>query len=245
MKTIIITFITITFCVLVIAQNRTEENSIIEKSEFIFEGEMTDFKTFKVEEAQKRYTVYKINISKVFRGSDKIENGTIEIIREGANCGISDDGEIIIMPQHGYRSTINGIYFCTASEYPTNGDIQCLKTAKEGWTTNPNMYTVPTNSFQVQVIGNIDYYTKKGIGRNFKTKVEIYNYLGKQENIVIPKNTKTEQGQLKPTPTREDSIEQIQNKLLYEERKRNYHNYMEQRMKIIDAQQKEEIKEEK
>ncbi len=235
MKTIISVFIALTYSAITFAQADSTQieqtnkqiNDILDKAEFIFEGKQIEYKTFKNDSTKKNYTIYKIKISKIFRANDNLKIGTVEIIQEGANCGIDQWGNIFFIPQpHGYKSTTNGIYFCIPSGYPNSGTIECLKTEEHGWVSTPDLYAPPTNSIQLQEIGNIDYYTMKGININkeFKTKQEIYEYLKQFDNLVIPEQKpvkkKDASGSLNEKSTK--------NQIKYAQNVKNYDKYMEQ-----------------
>ena len=77
----------------------------------------------------------------------------------------------------------------------------------------------------------------------FKSKEEIYQFIEKYGNVTIIRDVEKTNEQPQPvklTPPQQkeaDSIKQAQNKLLYEQRKKNSDAYMEQRMKIMNEQE--------
>ncbi|OFX38007.1 MAG: hypothetical protein A2X08_06615 [Bacteroidetes bacterium GWA2_32_17] len=89
----------------------------------------------------------------------------------------------------------------------------------------------------------------KGFGKGFNSEEELMEYL-KKESIISQNDNNKDTEIIEKTPLKQtqaqkaeaDSIKQVQNKLLYEQRKKNNEQYMEQRMKIKEAQQKKKDK---
>ena len=194
--------------------------NIFQQTKFIFEGEVINKRV--IDKVDGEGTVYEMNISKVFRGS--LPENSVELIIK-KHVAQKQGGDVIIyMPVEDYPTPNKGIYFIV-------GDA------------------VSGSSIQVRALNTISDLSlpipyDKAI--KFESNNEIYSFIENHGRLTILNDTETKKKQplnSLRTQTEEDSIKQIQNKLLYEERKRNYHNYMEQRMKIINAQQKEEIKE--
>lgn len=228
MKEFTTIFLALALSFMAFAQNEIEVNHVFEKAEFIFEGKQIEYRTFYNDSTKKSYTVYKIEISNIFRGINTLKIGTIEIIKEGSNCGITDDGEIFFIPNnHSYTPTTNGIYFCTFSTYPQFGKNICL--------FNEYKYSNPTNKQMLRITNDIDYSTNSGVGRKFKNKQEIYEYLKKQDNIVVPSDDNAPIKKKDASGSLNDIKKQ--HEIRYAQNVKNYEKYMQQLQERIAVQQ--------
>jgi len=129
---------------------------------------------------QWKYIPIKYQIIQVFKGNNKIVNGTIEITGQEIYGGIMPDGRFVLT-EHGYHYFIppmNGIFFGVASTYPTNGKTITVYTQKDKYQAKIESYTFTTNYITLQYYNSYcfdggDYEMNK----IFKTKQEIYDFL--------------------------------------------------------------------
>jgi len=187
----------------------------------------------------KPLTAVKVQIIHVFRGN--LNPGTVEMVDDFG--GFWDNGIFMYM-MIGERTTpmrpgTKAIFFCNKSTYKpspmiTDNEIRVVPLMEE-INFSIRDYFKPGGNFEKEGRGF------KAFGKIFSSKNEFYQFLSKYRNISIPKDTvKIEEPPLKQTQAQKaeaDSIKQVQNKLLYEERKKNYQQY-EQNLKLKNKQQK-------
>ena len=116
----------------------------------------------------------------------------------------------------------------------------------------PSLNRVVDNSIQIKPIGQI--CNMGGFGRRFQSKQEIYDFLAQHENITIPPEPEKKKEEEKPqfTQAQSDSIQRAdstlkeENRKLYEQRKKNSDQYMQQlmeRIKIAEENKKKKADE--
>jgi len=239
MKKIIITAALAFFCATTFAQYKhwneekqqfeeyiSYEECVIEKAEFIFEGEVTENVFFQYDDGTgypKRYTSSIIQINKIVKGGDKIKLGTITFIEKG---GMGKNGAILKHDWYGAGS--KGLFFCTTSNHPTTGEINWIYDTKNGYSEDVSSASITPNADNSVVI-TILFPMGMGFGDNkkFKNKEELYNYLRKQGHKTIEKE------EIKETPVKKKdasgSLDVIskENQIKYAQNVQNYEKYME------------------
>lgn len=170
-KLILITLAIINSIVALAQTNKLSEQQVTEilnKAEFIFEGTVIKNEGYWSKEDKMIYTSNIIKIEKIFRGHDKINMGTIEIVTRGGKVG---DKEYEIKSEQIITGT-KEIFFCMYSQYPSS-----------------NIQT--SNSIRLMALSYLYYcpvYCKnKVMGlKELNNWNEVYDFLGKQKNITIP-----------------------------------------------------------
>jgi hypothetical protein len=192
------------------------EEYIFDESQFIFEGTVVKTEGYWSEEDKMIYTSNIIKIEKIFRGKDKINLGTIEIVTRGGKIG----DKWYEFPNEGaYQVGFKYIFF----SIPSNYEPSSLQTI---------------NSVRLQALTYIVYHNRTGGAtgtfKYFKKWHEVYDYLKKHKNISIP----TEE---QPTKKKDasGSLNEIkkQNDERYARNVKASEKYIQQLQARIDAQQ--------
>jgi len=190
MKKIVTTTAIVICSLLSFGQSEEVYDKIIKEAPFVFEGKVIEQVYFvDTTNFDKPYTANIVQISKIFRGGKDIKVGTISIVTEGgmieSNGMIFSSGE----PSHQKGWAGMGIYFCfpvNSTEmghvYPSSGKIIQGKTQNKSFDND--------NSMSLKSLGVIDTWSRGGMGRNFKNRQEMYDFLSKYESITIPKEEK-------------------------------------------------------
>jgi hypothetical protein len=195
MKTTVTTFLTIIFCLGATAQvkviegiHQTEEdvNKTINKADFIFEAEVIENVFFQYDDGTaypKLYTSSTLRITKIVKGSDKIQLGTITLITKG---GMTREG--LFLDKDWYGAGAKGLFFCKSSDLPTTGEITWAKDIESDYTqkvSDESITPIVDNPIVVTKTPTIEF----GSDRKFKNRQELYDYLKEQKNE--PVNNKT------------------------------------------------------
>ncbi len=239
MKKIIITAALAFFCATTFAQYKhwneekqqheqynSYEEYVIEKAEFIFEGEVIENVFFQYDDGTgypKIYTSSTMQINKIVKGGDKIKLGTITFIEKG---GMGKNG--VILKQDWYGAGSKGLFFCTTSDHPTTGEITWICDTKNGYSEDVSSASITPNADNSVIITML-HPMGFGEGKKFKTKQELYNYLHKQGHKTIEKeNKKIEEEPVKKKDT-SGSLDVIskENQIKYAQNVQNYERYME------------------
>ena len=224
-----------------IKQSKETAEKIIKESPYIFEGTVIKTEGF-IGKDKDFYTSNTIQITEILRGNNDLKLGTIEVITHGGNATYEDPNHTgttrVWIPcqdcqeLHLTQGELRIMFFCV----PAEDNLKVLNIKID------NTITLKTKEWYIgyaiaipQTDGSISW-----MNLSFKNKRELYDFLSKYDNITIPKEEPIEKKSedVKPTKAESDSIQQVQNKNLYEQRKKNYEQYMESKMKVIDAKQK-------
>jgi len=219
MKKAVLTIIIIACCLGGVAQNATKYDKVIKNAPFIFEGKVLKYEVLEGEK-NITYVSYVVQIEKIFRGKGQIKNGTIELVAEAPenwhivddggekvllisdnNLGIHEQGTKNMNSGHKWKMEFNkgteGIFFCASlNSYPslevsTNNSMAIRSYCSDG-ECYINIY-------------NRGSHKLKGLGKTFKTKQEIYEFLGKHENITIPKEDENKKIEEQPVKKKDAS----------------------------------------
>jgi len=247
----------------------SQDLNSLKDAPFIFKGKVVQYTPFKNDQ-NIWMLAYAIEIKSIYKGEDLKLDTVILIAESVLGWSQTEDGPIPdIVSEYtleeknkfsfGLGSGTNRLFFC--NQYKNN-----LKNIPEIPVFNNRIFQISNKSIILEpicktrdcyfsyypdkkIVNNraVDFLKIKGFGKEFNSEGEFMEYL-KKENIIshIEINKKEDaekikEQSLKNTPTQtEDSIKRVQNKLLFEEkRKKNYEQYLEQRKKRKDAQQKE------
>ena len=162
-----------------------EYNYIIKNTPFVFEGEVIQVKEFYGKNVYYHggdsapYTSNIIKINAIFSGQGQIHLGTIEITTIGSGEPVKSGDEIIgyydRMPNLRFFVGNKGIFLCSPLDhYPSLNII-----------TDNSICLRPQCPFVQSCFINLS--SLSGMRRDFKTRAEIYEFLGQFENITIPK----------------------------------------------------------
>lgn len=212
------------------------QNDILDKtikdSPNIFVGKAISYKVFKSKNGSNAASVI-INVTEVIKGN--INKGTVELV----------------FPCSGAVDSVTYVEISNEQEIPQSDAIYFTKNAGD-WALNSKIANSNNLTLEINAIlpFNANNELTKINGRiwvSFNKVTEVYDYFEKNYGIKVDKSLyekknaeETKEKSLKNIPSqKEDSIKQVQNKLLYEERKKNCQQY-EENLKLKNLQQKKE-----
>lgn len=197
-----------------------ERQNIIKDAPFIFEGTVIKTESF-IGKDKDFYTSNIVQITKILRGDNGLKLGTIEVITHGGNATYEDPNHPgstrVWMPCQDCQELYltqgqSKIFFCTPAEnnlavLNTNTDNNIKLRTKE-WYIG---YTIDIT----QTGGSFSW-----MNLAFKSKGELYDFLGKQKNISIPKTeTEKKSPNVEPEKIKSDTTS---NSIRYEQNVKNY-----------------------
>jgi len=168
-----------------------------EKADFIFEGILIEGESVGYDTGGKLnendiYTSQTLQIIEVHKGNDKLKKGTIELIRPGGRLYTVNEemgwGEMHHFPNRGGLYVDNkypAIFFCVYSDYPQNKETKNL----DNTITLKLLCDREYASIQIGGRGWSPQYMHHIKGLNlldFTSREELYDYMRKFKNIVVP-----------------------------------------------------------
>ena len=244
MKKIILTSVLAFFCATTFAQYKhwneekeqfeeynSYEEYVIEKAEFIFEGEVTENVFFQYDDGTaypKIYTSSTMRITKIVKGGDKIKPGTITFIEKG---GMGK--RAVYLEKDWYEAGVKGLFFCTTSDYPTSGEINWVYSVKNGYSEDVSSASITPNADNSVIITML-HPMGFGEGKKFKNKQELYSYLQKQGHKTIEKEDIKEQPIKKKDASGSLDVISKENQIKYARRVKSSEKYMKYLQSGID-----------
>jgi len=167
-----------------------------EKADYIFEAEYVEGKSYLVDDSTKVYSNFILNITEIYKGSDNLKIGTVNLIKTSGVFEINminEHGEkgVYLMEYHrelDYNISEKCILFCDESDFSKNYLPQEMKATNnqitlkllDNWEfAGFNIYTDFEENYNFSIAGLNSLY--------FKNKKEFYEYAKEFEGIKIPK----------------------------------------------------------
>ncbi len=252
MKKIYLLSILMVLCHTIFAQNvRTRDRSkqlsltneqMFEQADFIFEGRLIhkSWKTYdtadNVLSGEGFFTSKIIEVKHVFKGGDKIKNGTIELITKGGVIYQKDEEGLPQRYRHfppefvDVATSSDAVFFCKVSTFPKSPykrEFDNEVSVSYFLNEEKALLKIDANSFPMK-------YQRHVMGLNgldFRNKRAFYEYLRQFKGLNVPKREKINQ---KPCP-----------KEKIEEQKRLHKAFMEKQdkmRKVGEANRQKQLK---
>ncbi len=240
MKKIYLLSILMVLCHTIFAQNvRTRDRSkqltltneqMFERADFIFEGRLI-YKSWETYDTANNvlsgegfFTSAAIEIKHVFKGGDKIKNGTIELIIKGGTIYQKDEEGLPQMYRHFPPEFVNvatnrdAVFFCKVSTFPKSP----YKREFDNEISVSHFLNEGTAVLQINYASNLTGYKHRVLGLNgldFPDKKTFYEYLKQFKGLNVPKIEK----KINQKPCPKEKIE---------EQKRLHKAFMEKQEKL-------------
>jgi len=177
-------------------KGKLSNEDFFNKADYIFEGEYIKSEAYFVDDSTKVYTQYLLRVNEVYKGSKKLEKGTVTLIK---NSGFiskiyeNENGEVVIFNKdhnndNDFYVQEKQIFFCLESDL-----TQSLNSFEAS--NNIILKLFSNHRFASLIYDDdlLDEYNFLVSGLNslyFKDKYEFYNYAKQFEGVKIPKEKK-------------------------------------------------------
>jgi len=180
-------------------QGELSNKDFFKKADYIFEAEYVKCDAYLNEDSTKVYTASVVNITEIYKGGDKLQKGTIQIILDAGSYtrmwvdnGIGKSFNLDYKTEFCYNGGRKNIFFCNISNFP--------ESPFNFETDNKIVLKLLENEpyAGLRFESSMDYnFTIYGLDNlYFKDIKEFYDYASKFKGIEIPGSDKkkTEQG---------------------------------------------------